>query len=95
MPLTLRPTGLSSPVYADQLDYTVFEDGRAIGRMYEDKHAREELRWFWSITIFIGDRPGVATHGTVATLDLAKARFRQNWLVLAAGEQRSRSQHLK
>jgi hypothetical protein len=25
MPLTLRPTGLSSPVYQDQLDYTVFE----------------------------------------------------------------------
>jgi hypothetical protein len=33
MPLTLRPTGLSSPTYADQLDYTVFEDSHAVGRM--------------------------------------------------------------
>jgi hypothetical protein len=33
MPLTLRPTGLSSPAYADQLDYKVFEDSRAIGRI--------------------------------------------------------------
>ena len=30
--LTLRHTGFSSPVYRDQLDYTVYEDGRAIGR---------------------------------------------------------------
>jgi hypothetical protein len=49
MPLALRPTSLSSPVHRDQLDYTVFEDGRAIGRMYEDPHTRAELRWFWSI----------------------------------------------
>jgi hypothetical protein len=34
MPLTLRPTRLSSPVYADQLDYTVIEDGREIGCLY-------------------------------------------------------------
>ena len=32
MPLTLRHTGFSSPVYRDQLDYTVYEDGGAIGR---------------------------------------------------------------
>jgi hypothetical protein len=25
---------------------TVIEDGRAIGRMYEDRHAKAELRWF-------------------------------------------------
>jgi hypothetical protein len=25
--LTLRHTGFSSPVYRDQLDYTVYEDG--------------------------------------------------------------------
>src|ERR1700694_2816055 len=34
MPLTLRPTGLSSPAYADKLDYVVCED--VIGRLYED-----------------------------------------------------------
>jgi hypothetical protein len=25
---------------------TVIEDGRAIGRMYEDRHAKAELGWF-------------------------------------------------
>jgi hypothetical protein len=33
MPLTLRPTGLSSSAYADQTDYIVCDDGKAIGRM--------------------------------------------------------------
>jgi hypothetical protein len=61
--LTLRPTGLSPPVYRDQLDYEVIEDGRSIGRMYEDLHALPELRWFWSITVFVGYRPGVTTSG--------------------------------
>jgi hypothetical protein len=48
--LTLRPTGLSPPVYRDQLDYEVLEDGRLVGRIYEDLHALPELRWFWSIS---------------------------------------------
>jgi hypothetical protein len=52
--MTLRRTGLSPPVYRDQLDYEVIEDGRAIGRIYEDLHALPELRWFWSITVFVG-----------------------------------------
>jgi hypothetical protein len=69
MPLTLRPTGLSSPVYQDQLDYTVFEDGRKIGRMCEDRYSPPELRWFWSITVIVDSR--------LATLDQAKAQFRQ------------------
>jgi len=66
--LTLRPTGLSSPIYRDQLDYGVLEDGRPIGRMYEDLHALSELRWFWSITVFVGDRPGVTTNGRALEL---------------------------
>ena len=77
--LTLRPTGLSPPIYHDQLDYEVIEDGRAVGRMYEDKHALPELRWFWSITVFVGYRPGVTTSGRAATLEEAKARFLSNW----------------
>ena len=53
MPLSLRPTGLSSPAYADQPDYVVCEDGKAIGRMYEDRQTLPELRWFWSITVYV------------------------------------------
>jgi hypothetical protein len=77
--LALRPTGLSSPVYRDQLDYTVLEDGRAIGRMYEDLHTRPELRWFWSITVFVGSRPCIRTDGCTASLEEAKAQFMSSW----------------
>jgi hypothetical protein len=79
MSLTLRPTGLSSPVFADQLDYTVLADNRVIGRMYEDRYAHPRLRWFWSITVFVGSRPGIATHGKTATIEEAKAAFIKNW----------------
>jgi hypothetical protein len=74
--LTLRPTGLSPLIYRNQLDYEVIEDGRAIGRMYEDRHALPELRWFWSISVFVGYRPG--TNGRTPTLEQAKARFLEN-----------------
>jgi hypothetical protein len=38
MTLTLRPTRLeTSPVYAHLADYTVFEDGEPIGRLYEQR----------------------------------------------------------
>jgi hypothetical protein len=77
--MTLRRTGLSPPVYRDQLDYEVIEDGRAIGRIYEDLHALPELRWFWSITVFVGYREGVVTNGRTATLEEAKACFLSNW----------------
>jgi hypothetical protein len=89
--LTLRPTGLSPPVYRDQLDYIVIEDGRAIGRMYEDWHALPELRWFWSITVFVGYRPGVTTHGRTPTLEEAKAQFLSNWQKCRADSTRSGS----
>jgi hypothetical protein len=77
--LMLRRTGLSVPAHGDQLDFEVIEDGRAIGRFYEDKNAPPELRWFWSITAFVGDRSGVATTGRAPNLELAKARFVEKW----------------
>ena len=52
MALTLRFTAPSSDD-RDWLDYTIVEDGRRdVGRLYEDRHSRPELRWFWSITIY-------------------------------------------
>ena len=42
MPFTLRPTGLSSRAYRDWADYIVIEDGRANGRMYDDRRGREQ-----------------------------------------------------
>jgi hypothetical protein len=79
LPLILRPTGLSSTVYKDQRDYTVFEDSRAIGRMYEDLHAPPELRWFWSITVYVDPKLGIRMDGRTTTLDHAKEQFRRSW----------------
>ncbi len=46
MSLTMRKTG--SALLADQqwADYTIYDDGRAIGRIYEDRATRPGLRWF-------------------------------------------------
>ena len=77
--LTLRLTGFSPPVDRNQLDYEVIEDGRSIGRLYEDLRALPELRWFWSINALVGHRPDMKTTGRAPTLDLAKARFLKNW----------------
>jgi hypothetical protein len=79
MPLTLRPTGLSSSAYRDWLDYVIVADGRDVGRVYEDRHRRPELRWFWSITIYVNPKRGITTSGRAASLDEAKARFLANW----------------
>jgi hypothetical protein len=58
MTLTLRSTGLSSAIDKDRPDYIVLEDSRAIGRIYEERATLPELRWFWSITIYMDPRRG-------------------------------------
>jgi hypothetical protein len=52
MPLTIRPTNLqTSPVYQHLKDYTVFDDGTEIGRIYEQRSgAPAYALWIWSIT---------------------------------------------
>jgi hypothetical protein len=32
---TMRPTGLSSPAYQDEYDVVIYDDGKAVGRIYE------------------------------------------------------------
>jgi hypothetical protein len=74
MPLTLRPTGLSRDPNAN--DWSIYEDGAQIGRLYEDRQAsRPETRWFWSITVMGPARFRVRTDGRAATLEQAKADF--------------------
>jgi hypothetical protein len=77
--LTLRPTGLSSPAYRDLVDYIVIQDDRAVGRIYEDRQTLPDLRWFWSITVYVDPRQGINTSGRAASLDEAKAQFLSNW----------------
>jgi hypothetical protein len=54
--------------------------GKAVGRIYEDASASTtpELRWFWSVTAIVPAVPNV-TNGHAATLDEAKAKFREAW----------------
>ncbi len=33
--LTMRPTGLSSPAYKDEYDVVIYDDRKAVGRIYE------------------------------------------------------------
>ena len=77
--LTLRRTGLSSPAYRDWLDYIIVEDGRDVGRLYEDRNSRPELRWFWSITVYVNPMLGITTSGRAASIEDAKAQFLTNW----------------
>ena len=79
MALTLRPTGLSSPAYQDWADYIVGDDGRDVGRIYEDRHSRPALRWFWSITVYVNPKLGITTSGRAPSLEEAKAQFLANW----------------
>ena len=85
MLLTMRPTGGHSPVYQNREDWTIFADGEPVGRIYEDASASTaaELRWFWSVIVYVNPRAGIITSGKVATLQEAKAQVeaaRPRWL---------------
>jgi hypothetical protein len=43
-----------------------------VGRLYEDRHSKPDLRWFWSII-------GIVTSGRTPSLDAAKAEFLRSW----------------
>jgi hypothetical protein len=43
----------------DANDWSIHEDGQEIGRLYEDRTARAELTWFWSITVMGPARQGL------------------------------------
>ena len=79
MPLTMRPTGLSSPVDKDRKDNTVYSGEWAMGRIYEESGAREELRWFWSLHGILGKPLDMRADGRAPTLDAAKAEFEASW----------------
>jgi hypothetical protein len=89
MTLSLRRTGLASPAFAHKADYVVIEDGRVIGRVYEDRYLPADIRWFWSITEYVHPALGIPTHDRVASLD-SKEQFKSSWSkVRAAMEQRA------
>jgi hypothetical protein len=79
MPLTMRPTGLASPIDKDRSDYTVYSGQWAVGRIYEQRGGPEQKRWLWSLYGVVGRPPKVHMNGDAATLDEAKAQFEHAW----------------
>jgi hypothetical protein len=81
MALTLRPTRGHSPVYGDRQDWTIFDDGKPVGRIYEDTSVSTsaDLRWFWSITVYVHPDAGIAASGKVPTLGEAKTAWLRSW----------------
>ena len=78
MTLTMRPTGLSSGFYKDNVDYGVFCGAWCIGRIYENRSGPKELRWFWALHA-PGGRETLRSSNQVATLEVAKAEFEASW----------------
>ena len=79
MPLTMRPTGLKSPVDIHRQDYTIFSGEWAMGRIYEQRGGPERMRWFWSGFGIFGKPVDLRTDGHAPTLDEAKAQFEAAW----------------
>ena len=78
MPLTMRPTGLLSPIDEDRGDFTNYSRAWAIGRIYEERGGPEHLRWFWSLYGMFGKPAEIRSDGR-PTIEDAKAQFETAW----------------
>jgi hypothetical protein len=86
MALSLRPTGTST-AGIDRLDFTVYESGNPVGRIFESPEfgTQEDPYWFWSITVYVDPQTEIVTSGKVQTFNEAKARFRTSWQKIVSG----------
>ena len=78
MPLTMRPTKLSSPVDKGREDFTVYCGAWAIGRIYEHLGGPETCVGSGHSTGWSA-RTKVHRYGHAPTLDEAKAQFEAAW----------------
>jgi hypothetical protein len=55
--------------------------GKAVGRIYEDGSASTppEMRWLWSVVIYVPPVAGIVTSGKALTLAVAKTQFESAW----------------
>ena len=78
MSLKMRPAGLGHGVYKDVRDYSVFCGEWCIGRIYETRTGRADLRWFWAL--HAPSKPGeMRISNQVVTLEIAKDEFEASW----------------
>ena len=76
MLLTLRPIGLSSD--PNRQDWSIYEDGAEIGRLYEDLQSTDpENHWYWSITLMGSARFPLPVRGPRADARDREGRFPQ------------------
>ena len=63
MALVLRPTGLASPASKEHVDFIIYDDGEAVGRIYKigGIDTAPDVRWSWSITVYVDPMLGIAT----------------------------------
>jgi hypothetical protein len=78
MPLKMRPTGLGSSFYKDNVDYGIYCGEWCIGRIYETRTGPADLRWFWALHA-PGGRETLRASNRVPTLEIAKAEFEASW----------------
>ncbi len=50
-----------------------------MGRIYEERGAREDQCWVWSLFGILANPPGMHTDGRAPTLEAAKADFEADW----------------
>jgi hypothetical protein len=72
MPLTLRPTGLSGD--PNRNDWSVYEDGAEIGRLYEDRHLEQLL--CSSCLVWAAQRKHCAAKSRYCLGDISAERMR-------------------
>ena len=75
MALKMRPTGLGAGIDKDRPDYTIYNSGWAVGRIYETRGGPDRLRRFWSFTVTCP----MTRSDRVPTLEEAKAQFETAW----------------
>jgi hypothetical protein len=78
MGLTLRPPGLGA-ADKDRSDYTLFSGEFAVGRIYEERGAPADLKWFWAITGIFGTPADMRMDGHAPSLELAQAQLAESW----------------
>ena len=66
----LPPPRWQNTIRGNLADWVVFEDGKSIGRIYEQHApASPDQAWFWSITVPLDMRAKILTSGRVPTVE--------------------------